>query len=525
MKKNIFSLFEENATKTPEKVALVFKDQRVSYKNLYINTKKLSRFLSNIGVTRGTHIALLCGNSIDFAELMLSAAYLGAVVVPLPLTLKGENLRKALTISDTEFIFGWHATLKNVIESDLIQPEQCISVGGRLDRCFCYQDAKNHDEKFQIHDHAEITDPYIITMTSGSTGDPKPIVFTQELKINRSLIGSRDIYGLTSDDVVLISTPMYHSLAQRSLLLPLMLGGTAIILPKFTPDAWFEAVEKEKVSFLFSVSSQLEILLKRIGTVSHDFHSLRTIVSSSALLKNSVKIELVKVFDCDIHECYGASEVGVVTNLSIKHESNKFGSVGKPLPYVSVKICDNDRNDVGLNKAGEIACKTLTLFEGYYKKMDLTKNSIDREGFFFTGDVGYLDEDGYLYYLDRVKDIVITGGINVYPQDVEAVLRTVEGVKECAVIGVENRHFGEIVLAVVVEDELCPLDIRKLKKACIESLTDYQQPIAYEIIDNLPKSELGKIRKGDLKERFRDYAIPALDDLVTVSGTGTGATV
>lgn len=507
MEKNIYALFEENAKKTPEKIALVYRDQRISYKALYANTKRLSRFLFDIGVARGTHIALLCGNNVEFAELMLSAAYLGAVVVPLPLTLRGDYLKKALTVSDVEFVFGWHAALKNMMDGGLFDPARCISVGEDLDHCFYYQDARNLDDTFQNHDQAELSDPYIITMTSGSTGDPKAIVFTQEVKVNRSLKGSRDIYHLTSDDVILISTPMYHSLAQRSLLLPLMIGGTAIILPKFTPDGWIEAVEKERVSFLFSVSSQLEILLNKIRNGTHDFRSLRTIVSSSALLKNNVKIELVNAFECDIHECYGASEVGVVTNLSITHDSDKFGSVGKALPYVSVKICDNNRQDVGLNKTGEIACRTATLFAGYYKNSNLTKNALDSEGFFYTGDVGYLDDDGYLYYVDRVKDIIITGGINVYPQDVEAVLRAVEGVKECAVIGVENQHFGEVVLAVVVESEHHPLEIGKLKKACLEKLTDYQQPVAYRVVESLPRSELGKIKKGDLKKQFRSYDI------------------
>ena len=493
MQKNIFNLFSSWVFKTPEKTALVHNDKRVSYKNLYEDVLTLSFYLNKSGVTKGSHVAVFSNNTLEFATILLSLAQLGAVAIALPLTLKSNARLIALSKSDVEFVIGWFSVINQLIEDENFTCKGFISLAQKVENALFFDEIMQEKKEYKTSYSVEISLPFILTLTSGSTGEPKPIILTQETKIRRSIVGTKQFYGLTQDDTILVSTPLYHSLAQRSLLLPLMIGATAVILPKFTPNGWIQSIVKEKVSFLFAVSTQLDLLLKEMDLNKHDFSSLKTIVSSSALLKKESKEQLIKIFKANIHECYGTSEIGVATNISLTCKDDKLGSVGKALPYVVIKL-DHDTN--------EILCKSATVFSGYYKQQKNTKQSFTEDGFFKTGDIGFLDQDGYLYYKGRINDVIITGGINVYPQDIERVLNSLESVKETAVIGVEDEYFGEIILAVIVAKEGTIIKIPELRKVCLSNLTDYQQPQRYEIVNELPKTALGKVMKNKLKGMF-----------------------
>ena len=485
---NIFDCFESNYKDAPNKTALIINDKSFSYQALYKDVKTLSCHLSKMGVIKGSNVVLFANNTIEFAVILLSCVYLGASITPLPLTLKGEGQLKALKYIKDPFIIGWFSVVDSILSSKLNLKNKCISLGRKIDNCYFYNDLMLEKKPlFEIDYDVSDDVNYIITMTSGSTGNPKPIVFTQATKLNRIFKATKDFYDLGDNEVVLVSTPLYHSLAQRSLLLPLLIGGTAVVLSKFNVKKWLDSVEKYQVSFLFAVSSQLESIANELEEDGYyQFNQLKTIVSSSALLKQNIKEKLLKVFNCDIHECYGASEVGVVSNFKMDKNSDKLGSVGKALPFVNIKIID-----------GEIVCKTNTIFKGYLKDNQTIDKGLDKEGYFHTGDLGYLDEDGYLYYQGRTKELIITGGINVYPSDIESVLNAIDGVQESAVIGVEDEHFGEVVCAIVqIDEKTC---INDIKQVCLAKLIDYQQPRVYKIVDEFPRSALGKIMKKELQ--------------------------
>jgi long-chain acyl-CoA synthetase len=488
MSKNLFDLFEQHVNKTPEKTAVVHEDKHLTYQELYRDVKTLSAHLHHKGVTKNTHIAIMANNSIEYVTIMLSCAYLGATIVPLPLTLKNERLVKALHRSDCDFAIGWHTTISYLAENNIFKNDKLIAMGKKAGNCDFYDGIFHEHVEFNINYTVSPDTNYILTMTSGSTGDPKPILFTQKTKTNRSIIATKEIYDLNDKDTVLVSTPLYHSLAQRSVLLPLLIGGTAILLTKFTAKNWLDAVKKYNVTFLFAVSTQLEAITRYIqeNTNNLNLNSLNTIISSSALLKKNIKENLLNLFNCNIYECYGTSEVGVVTHLKVKE---MIGSVGKALPYVDLKI-----------KNGEILCKTLTAFEGYYKNEEATQKAHDEEGYFRTGDLGTLDKNGYLFYQGRIKDVIITGAINVYPKDIEDIINEFEEVEDCAVIGIENEHFGEIIVACMTEKENCSIKISDIQKACLKNLTDYQMPQKFKIVKSFPKSGLGKILKNDFKK-------------------------
>lgn len=494
---NIIEIFQNNVKQNPNKRAVIFENSSYTYSEIESDIKRMSIYLEQFNITKNTHAILLLNNSYEYILCMLSLANLGAVLVPLSTTLKANALNKAISSTDST-----HIITNTPLKSKLLTHGECsidaaniISIDTNLNQILI-------DEYLLNKEDISSSEDYILTMTSGSTGDPKPIVFTQETKISRSLLAARDLYNLDSEEVIIVASPLYHSMGQRLVLLPLLIGGTCVLLKKFTPQLWIQAIKKHKVTFTIAIASHLEILVDKIEN-SSDLNSLRAIVSSSSLLKVDTKKLCIEKFDCDFHECYGASEVGIVTNLSPKDSKNCISSVGKALEFVDLKIVDEDKNEVANGTIGEIICKSETAFSRYYNNELKTKESVI-DGYFYTGDLGYVDDEGYLYLSGRKKDIIIVGGTNVYPVDIEIIINQVDSVKECSIIGIDDSYFGEAILAVLVVDEI-HFNLKDVKVACIKNLADYQQPMAFEIIKEIPKNALGKVMKHELKNMFKEY--------------------
>jgi long-chain acyl-CoA synthetase len=348
-------------------------------------------------------------------------------------------------------------------------------------------------------------------MTSGSTGDPKPIILTQRTKFNRA-VAAMQLYGVSAADRVLAATPLYHSLAERLVLIPLLSGGTSILMARFSPSAWLTCVQEQAVTFTIAVSSQLRQIAAQLTAAGEErTAALRCVVSSSALLETPVKAELLAKLRCDFHECYGASEIAIASSLDAEAASTKLHSVGKAAPGVEIRILRENDEVAAHGEAGEIACKTPMVFGGYFKRPDLTRAAMWGE-YFRTGDIGRLDEDGFLYFLGRKKDVIITGGINVYPADVETAVAEHPSVAECAAFPAPDERLGEIVAVAVVPSRPGPFDQRALRVHCAERLADFQQPRRYFIVEALPKNSMGKLMKHVLVSQLAGSA--------TASGEG-----
>ncbi|MBQ4861967.1 acyl--CoA ligase [Pseudoalteromonas sp. MMG013] len=496
---NIYQLVAEHSVATPNKKACVYQKDVVTYVDLINKVDSLASGMWQLGVRDTSKIALFCPNNIEFALCLLATAKLGAALVPLPLTMKGHALETALHSAQCDFVFAWPTVAKAVADLACIPVEHIVTVGssGLTELTLEHLCAQSVVD-FPI---GLGSNPYILTMTSGSTGQPKPIVFTQDTKINRAFTATVDYYNLSSEEVVLVSTPLYHSLGQRSLLMPLMLGATAVILPKFTVQAWLMAIETHQVSFLFAVSNQLKALIEPIQ--GRNLTSVRCIVSSSATLDEADKSKLLEVLECRFHECYGASEMGVISDFDITEAGVPLKSVGRPLPHVTVKICSVGRDSLAHGEIGEIACRSNTQFVEYFNLEQQTSDSYDDDGFFYTGDLGFLDERGYLYYVGRTKEVIKSGGINVFPSDIELVANQLPWLDECAALGVEDPQFGEVILVAYTLKNKALEDVKtQLKLHFLTQLTDYQQPRVLLELDKLPKTEMGKIHKPSIKRMY-----------------------
>lgn len=498
MEKSIIHYFLTYLSQTPERIALIYQGQRYSYQALGNAVQTAVDHLQSLQLKQGDVCVVALDNSPGFAALYLAAAELGLLLAPVAGSSSTEILNTAIDSTAAKALIGEtrvvQAYLRDATLANASTP--VLTWALKTDDLFIHQPLRltlgNHEQQLPLD--------YILTMTSGSTGHPKPIVLSQGSKVARSFAGAKDLYRLGEGEVVLVASPMYHSLAQRLTLLPLMTGGTAVILPQFSPKVWLETVSKHRVSFTLAVSSHLEQLVNLVE--GYDLTSLRCLVSSSSLLRDEVKKRCLEVFQCDFHECYGASEVGIVTNLTAEDAKTHLSTVGKALPYVDLKIVDEKKQEVATGHVGEIIVKTDTAFSRYYKQPEATAQSVV-DGYFYTGDLGWVDQSGFLHLSGRKKDTIIVGGTNVYPQDIETVIAQVPGIKEVAVIGIDDAYFGEAILAVLVTDEVW--NLRAVKQACFNQLADYQQPMAFEVVESLPRNAMNKLLKHELKKQFQNY--------------------
>lgn len=501
MQSPITELFFLNASKYPDKLALHINQQDYTYAQLATMVKKTINLFINSGIKQGEHVAVLLPNSIEFVLIMLAAADMGLVCVPQNLSLSVENISQTLEASDVSHYIGLYSILEELKAFNKTKNPNAawISTGAKIENFIFFDDYTKQSDNYETKETNENL-AYILSLTSGSTGSPKPIILSQECKIRR-LFAAKELYSVTDKDIVLASTPLYHSLAERLILLPLAIGATAIVLAGFTVQRWFEIVEKHKVTFTIAVSSQLQGIIAELSKNTYDLSSLRCVVSSSALLDIELKGKLLSSLKCDFHECYGASEVAIVTNLTRTDAQNKAESVGTAIPGVEVKILDKNNHSLDNGEIGEIACKTPQGFSGYYKQPSTTKNSYAGE-FFKTGDLGYLDQDGYLYFMGREKDIIITGGINVYPKDVETVMKTNENIDDCVVFAYPDQQLGEVVAVAFKEKQSNKVNKRQLQRLAARQLADFQQPHKYICVEHFPINSVGKLDKSRLVKQI-----------------------
>ena len=420
----IYEIIKQNSLKNPEKIALIINDEKYTYQNIInlVDNYKFQPF-------KNANVALL-KTGIDLIVSFLHSSKLQYNIIPLPIETKNINI-------DVDYINEKHL--------------------------------KTTKRDFK----------YILVSTSGSTSEPKPIVLNEEVKLKRIEI-AKNSYNLNENDNILISTPLYHSLAIRGVLMSLVLNATGVVLTKFTPKTYLQTIQDKKITFTFSVSSQLEAIENIIQ--NYDVNSIKSMVSSSYSINPDIKQQLLKYFN--IYECYGTSEIGCVTHLTPQDIKTHPNSVGKPLNGVKIKI-DN----------GEIVVKSPWKAIEYYNISPINE-------WFYTGDLGEI-KDGYLYYKGRTKELIKTGGISVYPMDIEKVLLEMKGIKEVAVIGVDDSYFGEAIIAVIVGDVKKSEVMRYAQK----NLLSYQVPLFYDIVDSLPKNSMGKLQKFKLKEKYNHLDI------------------
>jgi acyl-CoA synthetase (AMP-forming)/AMP-acid ligase II len=492
-----FERVKKNSNKFPAKVAVVAEDRSITYSELVSSAEVMADSLKNIVSSNGLRIAICINEDIDLPVLVLALNLLGATIIPLNPGLLINQIEHLLHSVDANTVIVHKDKISAFI--GLKSVKSVIGLENLYKSSPMWVDIDQKTTTDAIN-YAPNPEQFLITLSSGSTGNPKPIIISEENKWARFEQAARS-YQVTECDTVLCASPFYHSLGQRLTFLPLLAGGTLCILKAFTAKNWVNALIKNKVTLTIPVSSHLHEVIDSLLEKPFRFPALRCLVSSSAAINDEVKYRLFEELPCEFHEMYGASEIATATNLSKEQAKLKPNSVGFPNPGVEIRIVDEQIRDCLPNIAGQILVKSPLMSSGYYGLPLISAESY-KEGFFLTGDIGYLDGDGFLYFVDRKKDIIISGGINIYPSDIEGVLNESQEVKESYALGIYDEFLGEVPVAVIITDAEYG-DLEKiLRTKARNKLAAYQRPFKYFFKDKVPLTASGKVDKRALRDEL-----------------------
>ena len=489
--------FSENAQERGGHAALVYEGATTTYGELDDRTDRLAAYLAEQGIGRGDRVAACMPNHPAYFETALAAGKLGANLVPVNYHLRSEEVAYVLQDAEAKVVVT-HTDVVDEVDEALEQVE-CLElvVGSGDDRDYEQAIAGVSDAEHRT----TVTMASPVLYTSGTTGRPKGVVHGYEPNdeiMRMNMQGQAQLWGWSGEDVYILSGPAYHGGPGGYAMAALFVGATVVVLPHWDARRWIELVEEHGVTISFMVPAHF-IRLLELGEDTlrdADLDSLRIIVHAGAPCPVSVKERIMDALPCEIHEMYGMSEGGA-TKITPEEWRKHPGSVGTPWPGIEIKILDEDGNEVPTGEEGLIHVTPMAGVKWSYHGDDGKTDDAWAGELYSVGDIGRLDEDGYLYITDRASDMVIRGGVNIYPREIEECLHTHPDIVDCAVFGIPDERMGEELMAVVEAREgLKPDDIRA---HVAEHLADYKIPREVELVDELPRNPNGKVMKRLLR--------------------------
>ncbi|PAE20755.1 long-chain fatty acid--CoA ligase [Bacillus sp. 7504-2] len=510
---NLSSQLHETAKRVPHKPAYYFEDQPSTYAELDGAITKFASGLEKLGVKKGDHVGLLLGNSPFFVIGMYGALRLGATVIPINPIYTPDEIGYILNNGDVTTVIAldllvplaekMHHTLPKVEHYIVCETPQ--GKGTSNSQLSIYSKLKSFSEVVALGQlsfrapEVDEDDVALILYTSGTTGKPKGAMLTHKnLYSNARDVG---IYlHMNEDDRVITTLPMFHVFCLTVCLnAPLLSGATLLIDPKFSPKEIFRLAKKYEATVFAGVPTMYNFLYQYPEGDPKDLQSLRLCISGGAAMPVALLKSFEEKFKVVISEGYGLSEAAPVTCFNPLDRPRKAGSIGQSIVHVENKVVNELGEEVPVGQSGELIVRGPNVMKGYYKMPEETAATI-RDGWLYTGDMAMMDEEGYFYIVDRKKDLIIVGGYNVYPREVEEVLYNHHEIVEAAVIGVPDPDQGEAVKAYVVSNNP-DLTEEAVISYAKEHLAKYKTPTLIEFLQELPKNTTGKILRRALKEQ------------------------
>lgn len=487
---------------------ILFNERKITYREFDFITNQLARGFKDIGVKKGQVVSIFAVNCPEYVFIWFALNKIGAVMGPINIAFK-EN-ETAYVLKNSEAV----AVVVSPVLSDVIESikDQCpdlkhrIYLGGNpVEGSLTLNDLLEGKSDAPLDDEAVLYDDIAsIIYTSGTTGYPKGVQLTHWNYICDASAAA-ELMPLFAGDVIMMILPLFHVNAQlATVMVPMMIGGTVAMLQMFNPAMFWEAVEQYRPVTFSGVPTILSILLDAPGADTADFSSLRYVICGAAPLPVSLFHRFEEKFGLHILEGYGLTEGTCVSSLNPYYGLRKIGSIGLPLRGQQMVIMDDEENILPPGKYGEICIKGSNVMKGYYKNPKATEETIIN-GWLHTGDVGYVDEDGYFWIVDRIKEMIIRGGENIYPREIEEVLYRHPDVAEAAVIGYPSEKYGEVVKAVIVRKPDCETNEDEIKDYCKAKLANYKVPAVVVFREAIPKTQTGKIAKKMLKQQEEEH--------------------
>ena len=512
---NLAIFLEDSAREVPERTAVICEETKLSYAELNAATSQVAHGLVQAGIQKGDKVALSCQNVPSFVIAYYGILKAGAAVMPLNILLKPREIAYHLADGDAKAYFCQEGTPELPIgqmgHTAFQEVESCqhfFLMTNELDAPSSIPDAttmgmlmRNQPTTFESVQTSP-DDTAVILYTSGTTGKPKGAELTHlNMLLNARL--SDSMYPRANHDVHLITLPLFHSFGQT---VQMNAGtynrATLVLLPRFTPDEALRLMVEENITIFAGVPTMYWALLHYSKADQYDLqkiiNNLRLAISGGAAMPVEVMLAFNEKYNVKIIEGYGLSETSPIAVFNRLDREVRPGSIGFPVWGVDVRLVDTDDQDVESGEVGEIAIRGHNIMKGYYKRPEATAEAM-RNGWFHSGDIGRRDEDGYLYIVDRVKDMIIRGGFNVYPREIEEVLITHPAVSLAAVIGVPHERHGEEVKAFIILREGADITEVEMVAWSKQNMADYKYPRHIEFRTELPMTATGKVLKSELR--------------------------
>jgi long-chain acyl-CoA synthetase len=496
--------------------------RRCSHDEVADRTDRIASGLQELGVGQGDSVCMLMRNDIAFIEAAYAAMRLGAYGVPINWHFKPEEINYVLKDSGSRVLVA-HADMLHQLRDAIPEGVTTLSVPTPPEILANYKvdpdhlatagfaiDFESWLKDFPRYEGPAVPQPQNMIYTSGTTGHPKGVrrdAPTPEQSANAERMRGM-IYGLKAGARTILPGPLYHSAPNSFGLRAGRLGGALVLMPRFDAEEFLRLIERERIDTIFMVPTMFIRLMKLREEVrrKYDMSSLRHIIHAAAPCPADVKRAMIEWWGPVIYEFYGSTESGAVTFANSEDALKKPGTVGKISPGAELRFIGDDGRVLPPGQIGEIYSRISGNPDFTYHNKPEKRIEIEREGFITSGDVGYIDEDGYVFICDRKRDMVISGGVNIYPAEIEAALHAVPGVHDCAVFGIPDAEFGEALMAVVEPQPGVTLDVVDIRARLKASLADYKVPKHVEIQSNLPREDSGKIFKRRLRDPYWERA-------------------
>jgi len=498
---NVSDWIDRHAGLTPDKTAIRFCGRDMSYAELAERVDRLAAAMAASGVERGSCVAYLGCNSPEMLALLFASARIGALFMPLNWRLAGpehlqvlEDCPPSLFFVEPAFVAQTEA-LRSALDAMTL-----VSFGPAPDGWISWADFCGRGNNPAPRDPGiDENTPLLICYTSGSTGKPKGVLLSQGA-VACNADNSADMHALSPDDRVLTVLPLFHVGGLNIQTTPALRAGCTLVLhPRFDPDAALEAIERERITLMLVVPAVLDMMMASPRWPTTDLSSLRMMSIGSSIVPIHL-IEAVHARGVPMPQVYGATETcPIAAYLKRDEAQRKVGSTGRPAAHCRLRIVDSDGAGLTPGQAGEILVKGRNVMSGYWRAAEATAAVLDG-GWYHTGDMGYLDDEGYLTVVGRSKEMIISGGENIYPAEIENLLIECPDIAEASVIGRPDERWGEIVVAVVVPRADSLLTGEQVLKLLEGRIARFKYPKEVVVVKALPKTALGKIRKEDVRQ-------------------------
>jgi acyl-CoA synthetase (AMP-forming)/AMP-acid ligase II len=505
------------ATIVPDQEIVVCGDRRQTYQETTTRVQRLAAALADLGVAKGDGVAVLDTNSSHYLEAYFATAMLGAVFVPLNYRAQADELAPMILTAGARLLMVGerYAALISGIHGRLTCVSHYVAMESPQPEMLCFEELIAHAPGEASEAEVDEGDLNILMYTSGTTGRPKGVMLTHGDFVTY-VCGHTELADGTPRGAALLCVPLYHIAGITSMLTNVFTGRRLVIQRQFEPTAWLEAVRRERITHAFLVPTMLKRVLDHPALNPEDCSSLELLAYGAAPMPVPVIRRAIDMFPPTVGfvNAFGQTETtATVTMLlpedhrldgspqEIERKLRRLASIGRPLPDVEVCIVDTEGVVVPPGEVGEIAVRTPRLMKGYCSQDDVTAQTIVN-GWLHTRDLGWMDADGYLYLAGRKDDLIIRGGENISPIEVEAVLSTHPAIEEAAIIGIPDVDWGEQVMAIIVPRIGSPLTAEEVIDWCHQRLASFKKPAMVQFVPALPRNGLGKVLRKELREKF-----------------------